>query len=432
MKRKLFTAFILFILLTFNTRVAAAESFHLDVDSCILIDSKTGQILYNQNADAKGMYPASTTKIMTAILALENGSLDQVMTASQKAVNDIGRDGMNIGIMAGEEITLEYLLHALLISSANETANIIAENICSSREEFIELMNKRALELGAKDTHFVNTNGMHNDNHYTTASDLAKIARYAMTLPKFREIVSKTEYTMLPTNKHESWPTLYSTNKLLRYGTRSDLFKINGIKTGYTSPAGYCFVSSAVYNDGMELIGVILGDRNTGVKDSVFKCTEQLMEYGNRNYSLQTLIKQGEVIREDVDVLDAQLGKSLDLIAENAVECVLPADTSLWNLSRIEYIKSDLAAPISRGEILGHIEYFRNGISLGRTNIVASEPVFKKEPEESGSTADELLQDSLFKNVLITVACIIGGFLLLRITLRTISRRIKARRYGNW
>lgn len=193
-----------------------AFSLGIEAESCILIDSRTGQVLYSQNADKSGIYPASTTKIMTAIVALENADLDHVMTASQAAINDIGEGGMNIGIMAGEKICFIDLLNAMLVCSANEAANIIAENVASSREEFISMMNKRATELGALNTNFVNTCGIHNSKHYTTARDMAIIARHAMTIPTFREIVKKDHYDMPITNKHEKWNTLYTTNKFLK------------------------------------------------------------------------------------------------------------------------------------------------------------------------------------------------------------------------
>lgn len=180
---------IVSILLT-NFIVSFGEQLNIDSSSYILIDSKSGQVLYEHNADAR-RYPASTTKMMTAIVALENAELDRMMTASLEAVNDIGKDGMNIGIMAGEQIDLERLLQALMISSANETANIIAENISGTRKDFMDLMNKRVAEIGAVNTHFTNPCGAHDKNHYTTARDLAAIARHGMTIPKFRELAKE-------------------------------------------------------------------------------------------------------------------------------------------------------------------------------------------------------------------------------------------------
>ncbi|HPZ06006.1 MAG TPA: serine hydrolase, partial [Clostridiales bacterium] len=206
MKRLLTLAVILLLILT-NTSIAYAQPPSLEAEAYILVDAHTGDVLCEKDS-RKTLYPASTTKIMTAILAIEQGNLDEIMTASQSAIDAIGYNGSNIGIIPGEKIPLESLLQAMLISSANEAANIIAENICDSTEEFFELMNRRAKELGAVETHFSNASGIHDPMHFTTAADLACIARHAMTLPEFREIVSTHSFTMPATNKRSKWPLL--------------------------------------------------------------------------------------------------------------------------------------------------------------------------------------------------------------------------------
>jgi len=428
MKKILIIALILLYILNIHIPAAYADSLNIDTQACILIDSKSGQVLYEQNSNEKGLFPASTTKIMTAILAIERGDPDRIMTASQSAVDDIGKDGMNIGIMAGEELRMENLLEALLISSANETANIIAENICSTREEFVGLMNQKALELGAENTHFANPCGAHDPNHYTTASDLAKIARYAMTLPKFREIVSKTEYTIPPTNKHDTWPTLYTSNQFLRY-YQNDMFKITGIKTGYTTPAGFNLVSSAVNNDGIELIAVVMGVRNAGAKNNVNKYSEQLLEYGFRSFSIQNLVDAGQVIEKDVPVVDAEQDQKLDLMAESNVSGLLPLDKDKWKLVKEQHIESPVNAPVNQGDVLGYIEYKNNGITLGRTNIIASKTINKVFVLKNAGSIKKLTQNPLFNRVVIIISVILLLFLILRVVLRNISRRINSKKY---
>jgi len=413
----------------FQAKAHAAEPPVIDAQSCILIDARSGRSLYERNADEQGLFPASTTKIMTAIIALEKGNPDSLMTASQAAVSDIGKGGMNIGIMAGETIRMENLLEALLISSANETANIIAENICSSREEFIDLMNEKARELGALHTHFTNACGMHDENHYTTARDLAEIARHAMTIPKFREIVRKTEYNMPPTNKHDSWPTLYTTNKLLRQ-RQSDLFKVTGIKTGYTLPAGYNLVSSAENSEGMELIAVVMGVRNTGAKDNVYKYSEQLLQYGFLNYSTQVLLQEGETIDRDVPVEGAENGASIDLIAESGIKCVLPIDKNDWNLCIRKYVRSPLEAPINRGDAVGFIEYERNGVSLGKTNIIASATVEKAAAPDVPEALKKLAGSAILRKTAYSALIAVAAFLILRTALKIISRRLRSKKRG--
>jgi D-alanyl-D-alanine carboxypeptidase (penicillin-binding protein 5/6) len=404
-----------------------AEQLDINATSYILIDSKSGNVLYEHNANEQGVYPASTTKIMTAILALENGSLDQTMTASKQAVYDIGKDGMNIGIMPGEEIRMENLLEALLISSANETANIIAENICPTREDFVNLMNERARELGAVNTHFENPCGAHDDTHYTTARDMAKIAQHAMTIPKFREIVAKTQYIMPSTNKHEEWPVLATSNKLL-WREPTEHFKINGIKTGYTGPAGNNLVASGVNNEGMELISVILGVKTPTSGKDIFTYSYNLLEYGFKNFSLKTLVEKNQVIASISVINAADEDASLDLVSADSFKVVLPADAPISQISKKEYINQDIEAPVNKGDTLGYIEYQNDSITLGRIELVASRNIEKKPELALMSTAREIGGNSVFKRVVKTALIILALFAALRFTLRSISRRRRMRK----
>ncbi len=407
---------------------AYAEAPAINEGSSILIDSKTGQVLYENNSEQKGLFPASTTKIMTAILAIEKGDLDSMMTASQAAVNDIGKDGSNIGIMAGEQISLRNLLHALLISSANETANIIAENISPTRQEFVDLMNEKAKELGALNTNFVNPCGSHDSNHYTTAADLAKIARYAMTFPEFRKIVEKTSFQMPPTNKHDEWPVLTTTNILMRQD-KSETYKIIGVKTGFTVPAGYNLVSSAVNPEGMELISVVMNIKNDGIsaQTNVKKYSKELLDYGFNNFSLVTLQADSQVYKS-VEVEDASDETPLDLVTRGEVKYVLPNDTNLWNVKETPVINDKIAAPVNKGDILGYVEFKKDDITIGKVDLIASRQVELKPQAKIINGLEELVSNPFVRNLLIPVIIVIPSFLLLRVVLRTISRRINSSR----
>ena len=173
------------------------------------MDQNSGKILYSKNANTK-MYPASTTKIMTAILTLENCNLDDVATASHNAVYSIPYSYSVATIQEGEELTIEQLLNVLLIPSANDAAIVLAEHISGSVEEFAKLMNKKAEELGCKNTHFVNPNGIHNKNHTSTAYDLALMGQYAMKNETIRKIVSTKQFTLPTTNKYNKTCLLYT------------------------------------------------------------------------------------------------------------------------------------------------------------------------------------------------------------------------------
>jgi len=348
---------------------------NIDAEAAILIDYKTGQTLYEKFPDRQRIYPASTTKIMTAILALEKGAHDQIMTASKAAIRDIGKDGMNIGIMPGEKIYLNDLLNAMLVRSANEAANIIAENICSSREEFVKLMNKRAVELGALHTHFKNPCGAHEENHYTTARDMSIIARHAMSIPEFREITAKKEYIMPETNKHDNWGIpLQSTNKLLNIDTGS-LFHITGIKTGYTAPAGFCLVSSAENPEGTELICVVLGVKNRNANENVYKYSKQLLEFGFSEFDVQNIVIPNQIMVRNIPVENSKDNESIDLMSSDFLYSLLPVDKNDWNLAAEKFINTDIGAPVNRNDRLGYVEYSRNGTFLGRIDLISTTSV---------------------------------------------------------
>lgn len=423
MKKGLLVFAVIFLLIFNTISVYAEEQINIDAQSYILADLKSGQILYEKDAD-KRIYPASTTKMLTAILGLEKGSLDQLMTASQAAVNDIGKDGMNIGIMAGEQLTMDDLLHALLIRSANETANIIAENICPTREEFVELMNQKAAELGATGTHFVNPCGAHDKDHYSTSRDLLKIAMYGMSIPKFKEIVGEKDFTIAPTNKHPEWPLITTTNVMM--GWKSDYYtKVTGVKTGYTDPAGNNLVSSAVDSKGMELIAVINGvGPNTGTH-AVFNFSRQLLEFGFKNYSIQNLVAPNKFI-DKVLVSNAKDDTQVEIVTKDGLDSVLSNDTSKWKIETKININPSITAPINQGDVLGDIEYTNNGVSLGKVSLVASNPVeAKPEPKK---IIEKTVSSNILTKVSIFAGCLLVGFLLLRFILRRISRKRRYRR----
>ncbi len=422
--KKILILFTIFSIIFYVTPVNAESLNFENASSYILIDSKTGQILYGHNTDKK-LYPASVTKIMTAILALEKGDLNQIMTASQAAIDDIGVDGMNIGIMPGEELRMEDLLNAMLVISANETANIIAENICPTRKDFIDLMNQKATEIGAVNTHFVTTCGAHDPDHYSTTADFAKIARYAMQIPKFREIVCKSSYQMPPTNKHSTWDTLYSTNKFL--GQTSQYFtKILGIKTGYTSQAGNNLVSSAANADGEELIAVVFGVFGANAKQDVISYSKKLLEYGFSNYPLQSVVEANKVMK-NVNVENASSNSTLDLVTSEELKSALPLDKSTWNIISKENIPASIKAPISKGQVLGYIEYEKDGISLGKVNLVASASISERIKSQTAPSAKTPMENTLFKKVLIGVFVLMLVFLATRIVLRKISRNLNSK-----
>lgn len=246
---------------------------HLYSQACILIDAPSGEVLFEHEADTK-LYPASTTKIMTLLLALESGNLDQTITVPACA-SDVPSDSSLVPVYPGEKMSMLDLLHGLMMRSGNDAANSVAQITAGSIETFVEQMNMQADELGMKNTHFVNPHGYHDENHYSTARDLAILTRKGLTDPTFCRIVTCLDYTMPATSKRKE---LLLTNPYEIFDPASPYFieGAAGVKSGYTSLAGFCYAGAAQREE-RTLIAVILGvsGRNRGWMD-----LKRLFEYG--------------------------------------------------------------------------------------------------------------------------------------------------------
>ena len=259
-----------------------AEDLWLNAYSAILLDMDTGEVLYESNADEQN-YPASTTKMMTALLTLENGDPKDMVTVSETAIDAIPSTASQWGLVPGEELSVHQLLQLMLVVSASEATTVAAEYVAGDIESFVDMMNERAEELGCTGTHFVNTHGFPNSEHYSTARDLSKIAMEAMKYEEFREIVATAVTEIEPTNYSRAY-SITSTNGLLpgsRYPEYDYPYAI-GIKTGHTSYAGFCLVSAAD-KDGLRLLSVVMG---TPSRESSFAQTIELFEWGYENYDL--------------------------------------------------------------------------------------------------------------------------------------------------
>jgi len=254
----------------------------IQAESYILINAADNRVLCEKDPDKK-QYPASTTKILTAALALEAGYYEQTTTVSQAAVDGIGINGSNMALEPGEIVQFKDLLRMTLISSANDAANAVAEGVSGSIDDFVRLMNQKVSELGLSNTHFTNPIGLDVEDgypeHQTTARDLAQIMRYATSNTLFREIISETEYDLPVTNFHpENRGTRKSTDLLLtKLQYQSDRFTVVGGKTGYTKAAQNVFVACARNGEGVELILVLMKHPN---RRGMFEDAYKLFEYG--------------------------------------------------------------------------------------------------------------------------------------------------------
>ena len=366
--------FILFLISIFlfifiNTSFANNDNLDIYSPSCILIDSDSGKILYEKNAYKK-MYPASTTKIMTAILTLENCKLDELVTVSDNAVSleSVPETYTRADIQAGEILTVENLLNVLLIPSANDAAIALAEHVSGSVSEFSNLMNKKAKELGCKNTNFVNPNGVHNENQYTTAYDLSLIGKYAMNNETFRKIVCKTSYTLPATNIYSSTDRKFeNTNELLSSDNYSYEYT-TGIKTGYTDSAKNCIVASAK-KDNYNFIVVILGaNKTTQTKNERASDCITLFNYAINNYKEKTVFDSTQVLKQLEITLSDNTTQTLDILAEKDIKVLTTQNIS--DLMPEITLNDKIQAPILKGSVVGKITYTIDGI-VYTSNLVA-------------------------------------------------------------
>ena len=360
---------------TENTENTTNDNLKIYSDAVILIENQTGKTLYEKNSEQK-MYPASTTKILTAILSIEKGNLNDKVTVSKTAIAQMKPGYTSAYLSEGEIISVEDLLKVLLINSANDASNVLAEYISGSIDSFVTLMNEKSKELGCTNTHFVTTNGLHDDNHYTTAKDLAIIARYCMQNETFRKIVSMKKCVIPATNKSEE--RIYkNTNDLINPTSGYYYPSCIGIKTGFTSEAKNCLISACSKN-GLQVIAVVLGASITeNHKSARYVDSKTLYDYTYSNYSIQNIAKASSVI-ETIEVKNAtDETKSLDLKLEKDLN-VLVNNKDKENIKTEIVLKDNISAPIATNSVVGNITYIV-GADKYTINLLASHDVEKKE-----------------------------------------------------
>lgn len=360
MKKFFFWFFLLFIL-SFNTAAAAenvlkAKLEPISAEAAVLLDWNSGRVLYAKKPHLQKPM-ASTTKIMTAIIALEKGNLhDEIITSAQAAA--VG--GSSIWLEAGEKKTLEELLYGLMLRSGNDAATAIAEHIGGSVESFADLMTGRAKEIGAVNTSFRNPHGLHHPDHYTTAYDLAAIASHAMGINEFRTIISTPQITI-------SWPGhpwdrhLYNQNKLLEIYPGAE-----GIKTGWTTPAGRCFAGAAK-RDGRRLIVVVLN------APQMWEDTVALLDYGFNNFTSYPLIKTQQFLKS-IAVQDGISGK-VEAVAGSSFYYPLENEEEITKATYRFLVQEPLKAPLRKHERIGELEIYFDGQIVGAIDLLAGSEV---------------------------------------------------------
>lgn len=354
--KKLFMLFLVTIIFI-SSSFGVTSKPSVNATSAIAIDSNSLRVLYEKNAFSKKPM-ASTTKVMTIIVAVENNSLDEIVTISKKAA---GTGGSSAHLKAGKKIKLEELLYGLMLKSGNDAAVAIAEHTSGSVSEFAKLMNEKAIEIGALNTNFVTPHGLDTNNHYSTAYDMAIIAAYALKNPVIAKIVNTNERTMA----FEDGSSVYlsNTNKLLSLYNGAD-----GVKTGYTAMAGRCLIGSATKNN-WQVITVVFGEPTSS---SRLNDTIKLLDYCFGNYKLVNLC---DLYNPNFKIT-IKKGKKDNIMPKYQNSLFLPLTESETKAITIRKTYStDLIAPIQKNQIVGKIDFMLSDELLGSIKLLSSENI---------------------------------------------------------
>ena len=425
--RRFLSLFLLMALLLVQSSVSTAyaiEDIHIDAKAALLVDYEDGAILYEQNAHEE-LPPASLTKVMTALLvfeAIENGQLrlDQVITANASALVGLPWDGSNAdpAIVAGEQMTVEDLLYCMLVVSANETCNILAEAVSGSVSAFVDAMNERAEALGCQNTHFANANGLTASAHYTSAYDIWLITQAAMQYEDFRYICSATWKNIQPTNKCDHVRALHTTNSLMdgwRYAGYQYAYA-NGIKTGTTDAAGHCLLASATKGS-RTLVSVVLGaetapDDHGGTDIMSFRETVRLFDWGFDNFSSKSVISEDELIQE----VPVALSKETNYVVVHpaySASAVLPNDVEADGMTRtVTLYQETVNAPVTTGDELGSITLSYGGVDYLTVPLLALSDVSASRFLTVKYNIEQFFSRKIVRIILIVLILLIVAFVL--------------------
>lgn len=350
----------LLIMLVFSPCAHASEPFTVPAKGAVLIDGDSGRILFGQNENE--MLPmASTTKIMTALIALENSEMDETVTAGKNAH---GVTGTSLYLSEGEELSMEHMLYGLMLRSGNDAAVAIAEHVAGSVSDFVDLMNARAVELNA-DVHFINPHGLDADGHKASALGLARIMREAMKIEEFR-IITGTDRKVIPWVGNEYSRVLTNKNKLL-----TTYEGANGGKTGYTGKAGRCLVFSAERN-GLTLIGAVLNCY------SWFDTATTLLDYGFENFRAEKAMESGQSA-QSVRVNGGD-SETVAVIADENLSAAVSVNSRTETIIDLPEI---IQAPVYAGQILGRAQIKSDGVVIAECNLVAAASIEEKSLAQS-------------------------------------------------
>ena len=437
MKIRPFLSHLLLFCLLFSAaapQAAALTAPSVTAEAVLLADLTSGNILYEKNMHARRP-PASLTKIMTGLLAVEavergDISMDTVITAPADCWNGLDSDSSNAEISPGEQMSFGDYLYCALVKSANEACNVVASAVAGNIQSFVNRMNLRASELGAKNTYFSDTNGLSSDHHYTTAYDLFLISREAMRHELFVEISDTVSYKVPPTNIYKKTRTLKNSNALISpegvYGDDYVYQGASGVKTGYTSAAGYCLVSTAEKND-MHLMAVLLGcggPLNTGEQTyGNFAGTIRLYNWAFRNFAYRRVLSVGQEITK-VPVAYSTGNAPAVLRSTEEITLLLPKDLEEEEIRILPDVRyKELTAPIPAGTVLGTASVLIEEQPYASVRLATAETVELDRNALLKAHIQELLAKPWIKTVAFSAAGLILILLFTLLRYRALRRR---------
>lgn len=413
-----------------------AASFEVDFstycDALLLINQDTGITVYEKNAD-KRLEPASMTKVMTYLVVCDQvEDLENTYTTiSQNVITELLGTGSSVsGVIAGEELSIYELLNLMMVPSGNDAALALAEYVGDGdTQKFVDLMNEKAQELGCQDTHFMNPHGLHDEQHYTTARDMAIITQAAMKEPYFMEITNQVYYTLRATNKSSQPRTVYTTNRMINQNADGGQYYYRycrGIKTGSHDEAGYCVVTTAVREDlGYSYLCVAMhcpeytesGEFN--VHGEMID-SKNLYQWAFSNLSLKTILESGSVVGE-VGLEYAWEKDTVQVLASESFSTILPDSVDASSIVVKTELPETIEAPVKKGTVLGTATLSYAGEELTTVDLVAAETVERSELLYTMDQAKAVLTSQWF---LITAA-VIGALFLIYLFLLILYRRKK-------
>lgn len=414
--------------------MAGVDDYTAKVKGALVYDLTSDTLVFAQDVDVQ-LYPASLTKVMTCLLTLEmEQDLDTVVTVTKAGLKGMEPGGSNVALKVDEQMSVRDLLYCLMVKSGNDAASVLAVHNSGSIEAFVEVMNKRAAEMGCTGTHFVNPHGLHHDDHYTTARDLAKILKQAMSYPIFEEIFCTKEYTVPATNLSEA-RELKTTNYMIRsngYPIVTDS-RVKGGKTGNTSKAGRCFVSLAEKN-GMRLLTVVLGAKASYGADGYsflrygnFEETAGLLNFAYQNYTTMQVLDTTQVAGQFP--VEGGSHNAFGAITGDMAAAV-PLGSG-YEALRYEYVLDDtLTAPVAKGDPIGIVRVWYGNTCLAQQELVsASDVQVQKAPAKNPAVTQGDLD--LFDTILKILLAVVAGLFVLVVILRfraAAKRRRRAKR----